>query len=143
MQQDLFTNENGWREIPNFIISREGKKVNTTGDLWNLPYSIDTSSSKVDFSKFPNENLRWVLKSFIIEKIEKVSIHAGLQHFQDIWIKFFRNNLEIINSAQDIEETLIAVVEDAINLGRSEHKLWALYRPIQWNWVFQHLMHKF
>lgn len=132
MQQDLFSNDNGWREIPDFIVSREGKKVNTTGDLWNLPYAIDTSSSKLDFSKFENENLKWVLKSFIIEKIEKVSTHAGLQHFQDIWAKFFRTNLEIINSAQDIEETLIAVVENAINLGRSEHKLWTLYRPIQW-----------
>ncbi|CAD9197575.1 hypothetical protein QAC21B_03752 [Acinetobacter bohemicus] len=132
MQQDLFSNDNGWREIPDFIVSREGKKVNTTGDLWNLPYAIDTSSSKLDFSKFENENLKWVLKSFIIEKIEKVSTHAGLQHFQDIWTKFFRTNLEIINSAQDIEETLIAVVENAINLGRSEHKLWTLYRPIQW-----------
>lgn len=30
MQQDLFANDKGWREIPNFIISREGKKINTT-----------------------------------------------------------------------------------------------------------------
>ena len=44
MQYDLFANENGWREIPDFIISREGKKVNITGDLWNLTYAIDTSS---------------------------------------------------------------------------------------------------
>ena len=29
MQQDLLANESGWREIPDFIISREGKKVNT------------------------------------------------------------------------------------------------------------------
>ena len=46
VQQNLFANENGWREIPDFIISREGKKLNTASDLWNLPYAIDTSSSK-------------------------------------------------------------------------------------------------
>jgi len=132
MQHNLFVNENGWREIPDSIISREGKEVNTAGDLWNLPYAIDTSSSKLDFSKIPNENLKWVLKSFIIEKIEKVSTHAGLQHFQDIWTKFFRTNIEIIRSAQDIEETLISVVENAINLGRAQQKFWTLYRPIQW-----------
>ncbi len=40
------------------------------------------------------KTLNWVLKSFIIEKIEKVSTHAGLQHFQDIWAKFFRTNVE-------------------------------------------------
>lgn len=132
MQYDLFANDNGWRAIPDFIISREGKKVNTTGDLWNLPYAIDTSSSKLDFSKISNENLKWVLKSFVIEKIEKVSTHAGLQHFQDIWTKFFRTNIEIISCVQDIEETLISVVEKAISLGREQQKLWTLYRPIQW-----------
>ena len=132
MQYDLFANEKGWREIPDFVISREGKKVNTTSDLWNLPYSIDTYGSQLDFSKIPDENLKWVLKSFIIEKIEKVSTHAGLQHFQDIWSKFFRNNIEIMNSHRDIEEILISVVEDTINLNRAEQKLWTLYRPIQW-----------
>ena len=132
MQQDLLANENGWREIPNFITSREGKKINTGGNVWNLPYAIDTTSSKLDFSKIPNEDLNWVLKSFIIEKIEKVSTHAGLQHFQDIWAKSFRTNVEIISCAQDIEETLILVVEKAINLAREQKKLWALYRPIQW-----------
>ena len=69
MQYELFANEKGWREIPDFIISREGKRVNTAGDLWNLPYAIDTYSSKLDFSKISNENLKWVLKSFIIEKV--------------------------------------------------------------------------
>ncbi|ENW25538.1 site-specific integrase [Acinetobacter lwoffii] len=132
VQYELFVNEKGWREIPDFIISREGKRVNTAGDLWNLPYAIDTSTSKLDFSKIPNENLKWVLKSFIIEKIERVSTHAGLQHFQDVWGKFFRKNIEVIISAQDIEETLISVVENAINLGRKEQNLWTLYRPIQW-----------
>nr|WP_283848275.1 site-specific integrase [Acinetobacter amyesii] len=132
VQYDLFVNEKGWRELPDFIISREGKQINTASDLWYLPYAIDTSSSKLDFSKIPNENLKWVLKSFIIEQIERVSTHAGLQHFQDIWGKFFRKNIEIINSAYGIEETLISVVENAINLGRTEQNLWALYRPIQW-----------
>lgn len=132
MQYELFVNEKGWREIPDFIISREGKRVNTAGDLWNLPYAIDIYNSKLDFSKIPNENFKWVLKSFIIEKIERVSTHAGLQHFQEIWAKFFRNNIKAINSAQDMEETLISVVESALNLGRAEHKLWALYRPVQW-----------
>ena len=57
MQHDLFVNENGWRDIPDFIISREGKRVNTAGDVWNLPYAVDTYSSRLDFSKISNENL--------------------------------------------------------------------------------------
>lgn len=72
------------------------------------------------------------IEIFHNRKNRKVSTHAGLQHFQDIWVKFFRNNIEAMNSAQDIEETLISVVENAINLSRAEHKLWTLYRPVQW-----------
>lgn len=131
VQYNLFAEEKGWRELPDFIISREGKRVNTEGDLWNLPYSVDMYNAKLDFSKIPNENLKWVLKSFIIEKIEKVSTHSGLQHFQDIWIKFFRNR-EFEKFDLDIENALIGVIEDAINLARAQQKLWTLYRPIQW-----------
>ena len=66
MQHDLFVNENGWRDIPDFIISREGKRVNTAGDVWNLPYAVDTYSSRLDFSKISNENLKWALKDIFL-----------------------------------------------------------------------------
>ena len=133
MQNDLFAKENGWREIPDFIISREGKRVNTAGDLWNLPYAIDTFSPKLDFSKITNENLKWVLKSFIIEKIERVSTHAGAHHFHDVWREILRNDKEYSDSElSEVESGLISLYEHAINVARDKHKLYAMYRPIQW-----------
>lgn len=131
MQQDLFANDKGWREIPNFIISREGKKINTTGNLWNLPYAIDTRSSKLDFSKIQNENLREALKIFIIAKIETVSTHAGAHHFQDVWREVLRHY--DLNLSSELTEThIIDIYEYAINTARGKHRLYAMYRPIQW-----------
>lgn len=133
MQHDLFVNENGWREIPDSIISREGKEVNTAGDLWNLPYAIDTSSSRLNFSKVPNENLKWVLKSFVIEKIERISTHAGAHHFHDVWREILRH-YEVNSSSElsKVESNLISLYEHAINSARNKQRLYAMYRPIQW-----------
>ena len=102
MQHDLFVNENGWRDIPDFIISREGKRVNTAGDVWNLPYAVDTYSSRLDFSKISNENLKWALKAFVIAKIESVSTHAGAHHFHDVWREILRPY--DLNSSLDLSE---------------------------------------
>ncbi len=133
MQHDLFVNENGWRDIPDFIISREGKRVNTAGDVWNLPYAVDTYSSRLDFSKISNENLKWALKAFVIAKIESVSTHAGAHHFHDVWREILRPY--DLNSSLDLSEfetNLINLYEYAINTARDKHRLYALYRPIQW-----------
>ncbi|MCV6038216.1 site-specific integrase, partial [Escherichia coli] len=35
-------------------------------------------------------------------------------------------------SADEFQERLIAVMEEAISQARNKHRLWALYRPIQW-----------
>ncbi|RAP70025.1 putative phage integrase [Candidatus Erwinia dacicola] len=35
-------------------------------------------------------------------------------------------------SAVEFKGSLIALMEEAINQARNKHRLWALYRPIQW-----------
>ena len=82
MQQDLFVNENGWREIPDFIISREGKPINLKGDIWHLPYSLRKST--LDFTDIEPLEIKWVLKKFVIDQLERVSIHSSLSSFTDI-----------------------------------------------------------
>lgn len=133
VQYNLFAEEKGWRELPDFIISREGKRVNTASDLWNLPYSVDTYNSKLDFSKILNGDLKWVLKSFIIEKIQTVSTHAGAHHFHDVWREILRY-YEVNSSSElrEVEFNLISLYEDSINKARNEYRLYAMYRPIQW-----------
>lgn len=131
MQQDLFVNENGWREIPDFIISREGKTINLKGDVWHLPYSIRKST--IDFTDIEPLEIKWVLKKFVIDQLERVSIHSSLSSFIDIKNLILKTDVFLkSDNSVEIMDSLILAFEKAINTARSEHNLWYLYRPIQW-----------
>ena len=127
-----FVNDKGWLDIPNSIISREGKEVNTSGESWELPYSI-WESTKLDFSKISNEILRWTLKSYVVDRLKRTSIHAGHAVFQTVNSEFLKYLLNFnINNNQNFENNLVSLIESKISKARNEHRLWALYRPIQW-----------
>ena len=119
----------GWLDIPASIVSREDKKISTTGEVWDLPYSIWESTS-LDFTKVENEIIRWSLKSYVIDKIIRSSTHAGYSVFQTVYSEIIRSFSTSANI--DLKENLIAVFEKQINTARSDHRLWALYRPIHW-----------
>jgi hypothetical protein len=127
-----FIHDSGWLDIPNSIISREGKEVNTTGEVWELPYSI-WDSTTLDFSRISNDILAWSLKSYVIDRLKRTSTHAGYSVFQTVYSEFLRFLLDFnINTSQSFEDNLISLVESKISKARKEHRLWALYRPIQW-----------
>ena len=131
MQQDLFVNENGWREIPDFITSREGKTINLKGDIWHLPYSLRKST--LDFTDIEPLEIKWVLKKFVIDQLERVSIHSSLSSFIDIKNLILKTDVFCKrDNSVEIMDGLILAFEKAINTARSEHNLWYLYRPIQW-----------
>src|SRR3990167_9612302 len=127
--------ENEWSDIPSKIITREGHTVDTSNDQWHLPYSMRAHST-LDFNNIINPYLRWVTKRYIQEKIQTTSTHAGYSNFQDIKREFLRlqNDYGLIEnlSKPELENKLISVVEHRISQARSKHRLWALYRPIQW-----------
>lgn len=127
--------ENEWSDIPSKIITREGHTVDTSNDQWHLPYSMRAHST-LDFNNIINPYLRWVTKRYIQEKIQTTSTHAGYSNFQDIKREFLRlqNDYGLIEnlSKPELENKLISIVEHRISQARSKHRLWALYRPIQW-----------
>lgn len=53
--------------------------------------------------------------------------------FQDVWREFLRYGSQF-NIAADscLKDQLISLVEKSISDAREGHRLWALYRPIQW-----------
>ncbi|MCH2058862.1 MAG: site-specific integrase [Thalassotalea sp.] len=122
----------GWMDIPQSIITREGKAVDTSNEVWNLPYSLNPAA-KVDFSLVTSDVLRWVLKSYVIDNVKRTSTHAGLATFRAV-------NNELLSFATDFgiteletsEHKLIDLFESKIAEARDNHRLWALYRPIQW-----------
>lgn len=129
--QDLINLE-GWQGIPSTILTREGLSFDSTGDVWDLPYSIRENAS-LEFSKIVVDEVRWGLKFYAKDRIERVSTHAGYAAFQDVWREFLRHQSILIQSAEKtLEEKLISLIESSISKARKEHRLWALYRPIQW-----------
>jgi hypothetical protein len=127
--------DNEWVDIPSKIITREGHTVNSSGNQWHLPYSMKAHPI-LDFNNIINLALRWVTKRYIQEKIQTTSTHAGYSNFQDIKREFirFQNDYGLIEnlSNTELENKLISIVENRISQARAKHRLWALYRPIQW-----------
>jgi len=120
----------GWLDVPNTIITREGKEVNSSNDIWHLPYSI-WKSSTLDFSKVRNRKLRWATKSYVKDRLERGSTHAGYSVYQHVYTEFLRFATHIGDSG-DFTQKLISLIESRISIARKDHRLWALYRPIQW-----------
>ena len=112
------------------IITREGKEMDVTGDVWNLPYSVRDTST-LNFEKITDLNMRTALKEHVIDCIKRTSTHSGYVAFQDVWREVLRHLDEHVDDL-DVESRLINVFENAINQARSRHRLWAMYRPIQW-----------
>jgi len=122
----------GWQGISSTILTREGLSLNSSTDVWNLPYSV-RGNSTLDFSKIVLDGVRWGLKFYIKDRIERVSTHAGYAAFQDVWREFLRHDALLLQSAENtLQDRLISLIESSISSARKKHRLWALYRPIQW-----------
>ena len=127
--------ENEWAYIPSKITTREGHVIDTSSNQWHLPYSMRAHAT-LDFNNIINPSLCWVTKRYIQEKIQITSTHAGYSNFQDIRREFlrFQNEYGLLENLNkiEIENKLISIIEHRISLARAKHRLWVLYRPIQW-----------
>ncbi|OGT37084.1 MAG: integrase [Gammaproteobacteria bacterium RIFCSPHIGHO2_12_FULL_38_14] len=127
--------QNGWLDIPEKIITREGKVINRTEEIWHLPYPI-RADAKIDFNKIYDSRIRWCTKRYIQEKLQTTSTHAGFTSFTYLTTEFFKfqsdYSLTDILPTQELRDNLISLIENAISKARAHHRLWALYRPIQW-----------
>ncbi|MBP2280188.1 integrase [Psychrobacter sp. PL19] len=113
------------------ITTREGRKVNISGDKWHLPY-INYDNSSIDFGRIKSELIKNSLKRYVSHTLVHTSTNAGLVNFTVVLSEILKfHNTEVKDNNLD-EETLIKAFEKAINLAKSEHRLWALYRPIKW-----------
>lgn len=112
------------------LVTREGKEVDISSDIWHLPYSARDNST-LNFEKIINIKLRDALKAHVSDRLKRISTHAGYTAFQDAWREVLRYWGEEINES-NTESKLIKLFEEAISRARSKHRLWAMYRPIQW-----------
>ena len=127
--------ENNWLTTPIRIMTREGKEVSSSSDAWQLPYAI-YDNTKINFKKIENEALRWVTKRYIQERLETTSTHAGYTAFSALSTELFKFQHDFGLAANlgflEIKENLIQLFEHMISKARANHRLWAIYRPVQW-----------
>lgn len=69
-------------ELPSQFFTREGVKVEITGDRWTFPLLY--RHSRLDFSRVENDTLKTSIKRCIIDQASRVSTHAGCQYWSDI-----------------------------------------------------------
>lgn len=126
-QLDLLFQENVDAQT---ITTREGKIVDISGEEWHLPYS--SRSSTMNFARLPSKSFKYALKHYVSYKIRLTSTHAGLVAFDDVLREIipYISNEDMFNDAP--EEALIEAFEKAINMAKKNHRLWALYRSIEW-----------
>lgn len=133
-QLELLTQENLDLQT---IITREGSVVDTSGDEWHLPYTYYANAS-IDFGKIKNPFIKKALKHYVSMSLRLTSAHAGYSNFKVITLeimKFFDDDIAMTSSN---EQALIEAFEIAISTARKEHRLWALYRAVEWyKWSFK------
>lgn len=121
--------EQSWFETQS-LVTREGKKIDISGDIWFLPI-VTNDHSKLDFGKVSNLQLRNALKYYVADRIRRTSTRAGEKAFDTVWrkaLRYWRKDIQQL----DVQEHLIDLFEKAINNDRSRHRLWMMYEPIRW-----------
>jgi integrase len=126
---DVKVVERSWFEVKS-LVTREGKKIDISGDKWLLPLVI-LNSSWIDFGKVSNLQLRNALKHYVSDQLSRISTSAGLKIFNNVWRHVLRNWGKDTQQLT-VKYHLIELFEESINVLRSRHKLWMMYEPIRW-----------
>lgn len=127
--------KNSWADVSSSLMTREGQIINCSDDVWNLPYSLRDDTS-IRFAKIKCYALRWTVKKYIQERIQFTSSHDGFTTFTQLWFEILRhqNEFELFDpvTVEILQDSLIKLFEQAISKARSDHRFWALYRPVRW-----------
>lgn len=121
--------------MPKSIITREGGLLDSSSFVWHLPYASKDHFS-IDFRKISDIKVRWVTQRYVQDRIASTSTHAGYASFNDVWRELLRyqHTFEISENVEpdELKSKLISLFEKALSDARKKHRLWAMYRPIQW-----------
>ena len=72
------------------LLTREGKAVDISGDIWQLPYS-SRSSSTLRFDRISDKLIKESLIAHVTDRIIRVSTHAGYTAYNDAWREILRH----------------------------------------------------
>jgi integrase len=133
-QLEQLVSDNGWAEIPDEFVTREGKLAKLIEGRWYLP--CETSLALVDLNKYGSPILQWVVAKYMVY-IAKVnsSIHSFESmksiHNELNYRDFFKK-CAVCTDPDLLRPALVAQMEIMVSTLKEKKKLWRAYRPIRW-----------
>lgn len=141
LELEQLVSDNGWAEIPEEFVTREGKLATLIEDRWYLP--CETLRAVVNIRRFGSPILQWLQTKYMIHLAQvNSSVHSyhtvtetyALLNHRD----FFKKSTSCIDP-EILKPALIAQMEIMITQLKVERKLWRAYRPIRWYiWGAEH-----
>lgn len=106
--------DDAWR-IPERLITRENKEVDTSGYIWDLPLPTK-KSARINFKKIKSPELRLALMYYVVERIQHVSTDSGFKTYWDVWRTILANYNESSTQHQKtLTHRLIFLFEASIS----------------------------
>lgn len=131
---EQLVSDNGWVEIPEEFVTREGKLAIVREGRWFLP--CETRSGWVNIERFGSPILKWLMTKFMIHSAQvNSSVHTvsciDAVYYQLKCRDFFKKAAVCIDP-QLLKPALIEQMEIMLKRLKSQRKLWDAYRPIRW-----------
>lgn len=140
--QDLIM-DNGWEEIPDSVVTREGRTAVMSERAAKLYLPVESSRAVINLKQIACPILRWVVVKFVIAQIRSVSSIEGLNAWKSIIhglsFRSFLLKSEKCDSPEILEHALISQVEWVINHYVKSGALWNVYRLVRFYvWSAEH-----
>jgi len=134
LQLEQLVSDNGWAEIPDEFVTREGKLAKLIEGRWYLP--CETLGGRVDLRRFGSPILQWLFAKYMIYQAQvNSSISAHHLTFEIFALlnhrDFFQKSISCLDP-ELLKPALIAQMEIMISTLKAQKKLWRAYRPIRW-----------
>lgn len=141
LQLEQLVADNGWAEIPEEFVTREGKLAKLIEGKWFLP--CETLSGVLDIRRFGSPVLQWVLTKYMIHVAQVTSSIDSYNAVNEAYFllkhrDFFKKSISCTDP-EILKPALIAQMEMMIIQLKEERKLWRAFRPIRWYiWGAEH-----
>ncbi|WP_077508788.1 hypothetical protein [Pseudomonas sp. A25(2017)] len=138
---EQLVSDNGWAEIPEEFVTREGKLAVIKEGRWFLP--CETRAGWVNIRRFGSPILQWLMAKYMIHTAQVTSsIHAVScvdAVYSQLKERDFFNKAVVCADPLLLKPALIEQMERMLTRLKIKRQLWNAYRPIRWYlWCAEH-----
>ncbi|MCY1190882.1 hypothetical protein D9M72_21060 [compost metagenome] len=131
---EQLVSDNGWAEIPEEFVTREGKLAIFREGRWFLP--CETRAGWVNTQRFGSPILKWLMTKYMIHTAQVTSSINSVMCVDAVYSQlkdrdFFKKSA-VCTDPQLLRPALIEQMEIMLARLKIKRKLWDAYRPIRW-----------